>query len=30
MGNWIYVGKKEIECPFCKKAIELEVRVKPK
>ncbi len=30
MGSWTYIGKKEIECPHCKKAVEIEVRIKPK
>lgn len=30
MGKWIYVGKKEVECPNCHKVIETEVRIKYK
>lgn len=28
MGDWVYVGKKEMECPHCKKMIETEIRIR--
>ena len=29
-GTWIYVGKKEVECPHCKKDVMIEIRLRSK